>query len=176
MIPDDMENMTAAGFERTYGGTAEFFKGVSSLLFLMGLGGFVYTIYRNIVDGRTPNVSTTNISGHNINAGPGAVVGTDSARVNTGTHIENSTVNVTQSIGEALDTILTAIKESELSDDQKFKARGLAEEIKDGEKTEGQSSRMSELVAGFIGIAKDIGPAAKSVTEAISVLRKIAGL
>ena len=140
-----------------------------AILVIVAVPAFIYGIYRNIVEARQTVV--TNIGGDNINAASGAVVAARNAKVsqvNTGAIVSGNDIDGL-SLNEALDALLETVKRSDLGQAEKMQARGLAEEIKD-KQAKGHDDETSTLVKDLLVIAKDMGPAVKGVSEAVTTL------
>ncbi|MEM5542635.1 hypothetical protein WNY61_07775 [Sulfitobacter sp. AS92] len=145
---------------------------VVGILWIVAVPAFLYGAYRSIIESRQPNV--TNIGGHSISAGPGAIVGTDSAEIVTGTKAIHSTVTTNTDLDRALTELTRAVSQSSLPEIEKDRAAGLVDEIQEEQNKDApEKAKISKLVPELLEIAKNVGPAAKSVTDAIAIIQKV---
>jgi len=148
---------------------------IVAILWIVAIPAFFYGIYRNIIDSNQPTI--TNIGGHNILAEAGAIVGTDRAEIITGTKFDRSTVTTHSNIEAALAELTRATDTSRLAIVEKERVKLLIKEIEaENNKESPEKDRISDYTSKILNITKDLGPAAESIKDAITIVKQYFGL
>ena len=157
-------------FEREWRPWAQFYQGLVSLCWLISVCAVIYRLYKNLTEVRTPVV--TNVQGDNIVA-QNSTVATHGANIDQSTTISDRSIGSNDDLMAALNEIHNAILRSNASEEKKRHSDLLASKIESELSSPEPEGNIGSYASDLIKIAKDLGPAAKGISDAIIVLSKI---